>query len=62
MWRTSSLQLRASEEKIKELEADIRHYHDRAQRAEKWLAHIYKDIEEKFFDQKQGGARFEQKR
>jgi predicted nucleic acid-binding Zn-ribbon protein len=57
-----SLQLRAAEEKIKELEADIRHYHDRAQRAEKWLARIYKDIEEKFFDHKQGGPRFEQQR
>jgi hypothetical protein len=54
-----SLQLRAAEEKIKELEADIRHYHDRAQRAEKWLARIYKDIEEKFFDPQSG--RFEQR-
>jgi len=50
-----SMQLRAAEDRIKELESDIRHYHDRAQRAEKWLARIYKDIEEKFFDQKQGG-------
>jgi len=49
-----SMQLRTAEDRIKELESDIRHYHDRAQRAEKWLARIYKDIEEKFFEHKQG--------
>ena len=49
-----SIQLRTAEDRIKELESDIRHYHDRAQRAEKWLARIYKDIEEKFFEHKQG--------
>jgi len=49
-----SMQLRTAEDRIKELESDIRHYHDRAQRAEKWLARIYKDIEEKFFEYKQG--------
>jgi exonuclease VII small subunit len=56
-----STQLRAAEDKIKELEADIRHYHDRAQRAEKWLVRIYKDIEEKFFEQKPGTSRSEQR-
>jgi len=45
-----SMQLRDAEQRIKELEADMRHYHDRAQRAEKWLARIYKDIEERFFE------------
>lgn len=54
-----SMQLRAAEERIRELEADTNHYHDRAQRAEKWLARIYKHIEEKFFDPKSG--RFEQR-
>jgi hypothetical protein len=49
-----SMQLRAAEERIKELENDIRHFHDRAQRAEKWLVRIYKDIEEKFFEHKPG--------
>jgi exonuclease VII small subunit len=37
-----SLQLRAAEERIRELESDTNHFHDRAQRAEKWLARIYK--------------------
>jgi hypothetical protein len=44
-------QLRAAEDRAKELEADIRHYQDRALRAEKWLLRIYKEIEEKFFNQ-----------
>src|SRR5262245_35730806 len=56
-----SAQLRAAEDKIKGLEADIRHYHERAQRAEKWLVRIYKDIEEKFFEPKQGNGRSEQR-
>ena len=47
------------EEHIKELENDIGHFQGRAQRAEKWLARIYKDIEEKFFEQKT--ARSEQR-
>ena len=47
-----SMQLRATELRVKELEEDVRHFHDRAQRAEKWLARIYKDIEDKFFDPK----------
>jgi hypothetical protein len=33
------------------LEADVRHYQDRAMRAEKWLLRVYKEIEEKFFTQ-----------
>lgn len=45
-----SVQLRVAEDRIRELEADVQHFHDRAQRAEKWLVCIYKDIEEKFFD------------
>ena len=54
-----SVQLRASEERIKELEVDLRHYQDRtqraeerAQRAESWLVRIYKDVEHRFFEQK----------
>jgi hypothetical protein len=54
-----SVQLRAAEERMRELELDMRHYQDRAQRAEeraqraeKWLVRIYKDVEEKFFEQK----------
>jgi hypothetical protein len=54
-----SMQLRVAEERVRELELDMRHYQDRAQRAEeraqraeKWLVRIYKDVEEKFFEQK----------
>lgn len=56
--RKLSMQLRAAEEQIRELEADMRHYHDRAQRAETWLARIHKDIEEKFFEHQ--ASEFEQ--
>ena len=44
-----SNQLRAAEDRIKELESELRHYHDRATRAEKWLARVHHEIEEKFF-------------
>jgi hypothetical protein len=41
-------QLRAAEARIKELEQEARYYQDRAARAEHWLAHISKEIENKF--------------
>src|SRR3984957_20359991 len=44
-----SLQLRAAEDRIKDLEADVRHYQDRADRAEKWLHQIAVEIEQRFF-------------
>jgi hypothetical protein len=49
-----SIQLGVAEEHIRELENNIGHFQDRAQRAEEWLARIYKDIEEKFFENKTG--------
>ena len=45
-----SMQLRAAEERIRELQLEMRHYQDRAQRAEQWLVRIYADIEQKFFE------------
>ena len=45
----ASNQLRAAEDRIKELELEIRQHYDRAARAEKWLAHVHHEIEEKFF-------------
>jgi chromosome segregation ATPase len=51
-----SMQLRDAEDRIRELEGDVRHYHDRAQRAEKWLTRIYKEVEAKFFERKAGRA------
>jgi hypothetical protein len=44
-----SLQLRSAEDRIKDLEADVRHYRDRADRAEKWLYQIAQEIEQSFF-------------
>ena len=44
-----SLQLRDAEERIKGLEADVRHYQHRADRAEKWLTQIAAAIEQRFF-------------
>ena len=55
----TSVRLRAAEVWIKELEVDLRHYQDcaqraeeRAQRAESWLARIHKDVEQRFFGKK----------
>jgi hypothetical protein len=44
-----SNRLRASEDRIKDLEADLRHHQDRAARAEKWLDRVHKEVEQKFF-------------
>jgi hypothetical protein len=49
-----SLQLRAAEDRIKDLEADVQHYQERAARGEEWLLHIAKDIELKFLDPNAG--------
>jgi hypothetical protein len=44
-----SAQLRAAEDRIRQLEASVRHHEDRADRAEKWLYQISMEIEQKFF-------------
>jgi hypothetical protein len=49
-----SLQLRAAEDRIAQLEGDIRHYQERAARAEKWMHRIHSEIEDRFF--KNGAA------
>jgi hypothetical protein len=46
--KTSS-QLRAAEDRVKELELEVRQYYDRAAHAEKWLARVHDEIEDKFF-------------
>jgi DNA repair exonuclease SbcCD ATPase subunit len=43
-------QLRAAHGQINDLKADIGHYQDRANRAEKWLQQISSEIEQRFFD------------
>ncbi len=45
----AAIQLRAAEARIKELELEVRQHYDRATHAEKWLARIHHEIEEKFF-------------
>jgi uncharacterized protein YlxW (UPF0749 family) len=42
-----SMQLRAAEEQINQLEAEVELFRDRAARAERWLQTIEKEIEEK---------------
>jgi hypothetical protein len=48
-----SLQLRAAEDRIRELEAELHHFQERAARAENWLRRISKEIENRFFEQKE---------
>jgi hypothetical protein len=45
-----SLQLRAAEDQIKALEAELRYFQDRAIRAENWLQRISREIEARFFE------------
>jgi chromosome segregation ATPase len=49
MTQKLSAQLRAAEDRIRELEAKVRYHHDRADRAERWLYQISGEIEHKFF-------------
>ena len=42
-----SMQLRAAEERINQLEGEIQFFRERAARAERWLQTIQKEIEEK---------------
>ena len=42
-----SMQLRAAEDRINQLEAEVELFRDRAVRAERWLQTIQKEIEEK---------------
>jgi hypothetical protein len=50
-----SMQLRNAEERIAQLEGSIRHYQDRAARAEKWMQRIHTEIEDRFFRNAPGG-------
>jgi hypothetical protein len=49
-----SLQLRAAEDQIKALEAELHHFQDRAMRAENWLQRISREIEARFFEPNDG--------
>jgi hypothetical protein len=44
-----SAELGRAEKRVRELEAEVSHYRDRATRAEDWLLRVSKEIEEQFF-------------
>ena len=46
-----SAQLRAAEERARELEAEAAHFRDRAARAEEWLLRIHNEVENRFFQE-----------
>jgi hypothetical protein len=50
-----SHQLRAAEQRITDLEAEVERHRNRAERAEQWLHKVYSEIEDRFL--RQEGAR-----
>jgi DNA repair ATPase RecN len=48
-----SFQLRAVEERMRELESETARYRDRAARAEAWLVRIRSELEQMFFHPKE---------
>jgi chromosome segregation ATPase len=52
-----SHQLRAAEDRIAELEADVEAYRARAERAEQWLDRIHGEIESQFLRRDDGSRR-----
>ena len=52
-----SHQLRAAEDRIAELEAEVGIYQDKADRAERWLHKVYTEIEDRFLQQDDGRRR-----
>ena len=51
-----SLQLRAAEDRLAELQSEVKHYRERADRAEKWLHRIALEIQHKFFAPNRGNG------
>jgi hypothetical protein len=49
-----SHQLRAAEDRIAELEAEVDTYREKADRAEQWLHRVYTEIENQFLQQSDG--------
>jgi len=47
-----SNELAATVERTRQIEAEVRRYEDRAFRAEKWVQRVYKEVAEKFSNQK----------
>jgi|SRR5271166_3551722 len=48
-----SSQLRAAEERARQLEVEAAHFRDRATRAEEWLLRIHNEVERTFFQKKE---------
>jgi len=48
-----TFQLRDAEERVRELETEAAHFRDRATRAEDWLQHIHREVEQAFFQKKE---------
>ena len=46
-----SSQLRAAEDRIAELEAEVQHYREKSERAEEWLSKISMEIEDRLVNQ-----------
>lgn len=57
-----SHQLRAAEDRIAELEAEVATYQGKAQRAEQWLHTVYTEIEDRFLRQVDGARGAVQRR
>jgi hypothetical protein len=51
-----SLQLRAAEDRINQLQAEVEHFQDRAAHAENWLRVIEKEIEKKLLSPRSGAG------
>lgn len=52
-----SFQLRAAEERARDLEAEATHFRDRAARAEAWLLRIHNEVESTFFQKRERDPR-----
>ena len=52
-----SHQLRAAEDRIAELEAEVEAYRQQADRAEQWLHKVYTEIEDRFLDRDKNARR-----
>jgi len=53
--RAAEERARDSDERVRELEAEVAHFRDRALRAEDWLRHIHNEVEQAFFKKNGGG-------
>jgi hypothetical protein len=57
-----SHQLRAAQDRIAELEAEVDTYREKADRAEQWLHRVYTEIEDRFLRQSDGRRGVPQRR